>query len=61
MACGQMSFSDFNPLVPVGGEKVQQDIDQKKEINDVNDFGTESGSRMPKSDLERYQTAAYQD
>ena len=61
MAYGKIFFCDFNSLVPVGGEKVQQDIDQKKEINEVNDFGTEFVSRVPKSDLIRYQPAAYQD
>ena len=56
-----MFCSDFKPLVAVGGEKIQENIDQKKEIDEVNDLGTKFVCRMPESDLERYQRAAYQD
>jgi hypothetical protein len=60
VARGLILSGDFNSLVPIGGEKVQQNIDQKNKIDEINYLAAKFVSRMPKYDLERYQCATYQ-
>jgi hypothetical protein len=47
--------------VSVGGKEVKEDIDEKEKIDDIDNSRAEPVGLMPKGDLERNETAAYQD
>ena len=61
MSYSPFSVYDMRSLSSIRGEEIQEDIDEKEQINNVENFSAELVNAMSKGNVKRNQTTAQQD